>query len=71
MGPTNFIIFIPLFDVRMVLPVPPDSETEGTASLAGLDPATMYHSHSPGAWAAYSHRYSTIVTDANSHNNVM
>jgi hypothetical protein len=38
----------PLFDVRMVLPVPPDSETEGTASLAGLDPATMYHSHSPG-----------------------
>jgi hypothetical protein len=39
---------VPLFDVRMVLPVPPDSETEGTASLAGLDPATMYHSHSPG-----------------------
>jgi hypothetical protein len=39
---------VPLCDVRMVLPVPPDSEVEGTASLTGLDPATMYHSHSPG-----------------------
>ena len=37
----------PLFSVRMVLPIPPDSETDGTASLTGLDPATMWHSHSP------------------------
>lgn len=38
----------PLFNVRMVLPVPPDSEFEGTATLTGLEPATMFHSHSPG-----------------------
>lgn len=33
----------PLFNVRMVLPIPPDSEMEGTASLTGLDPATMWY----------------------------
>jgi hypothetical protein len=32
----------PLFNVRMVLPIPPDSELEGTASLTGLDPATLW-----------------------------
>ena len=38
----------PLFSVRMAMPIPPDSETDGTASLAGLDPATLFHNHSPG-----------------------
>jgi hypothetical protein len=38
----------PLFNVRMVLPIPPDSEKAGTASLTGLDPATLWHNHSPG-----------------------
>jgi hypothetical protein len=38
----------PWFKVRMVMPMPPDSETEGSASLTGLDPATMWHNHSPG-----------------------
>ena len=31
----------PLFNVRMVMPIPPDSEEDGTASLAGLDPARL------------------------------
>jgi hypothetical protein len=38
----------PLFDVRMVMPIPPDSETDGMATLAGLSAATMFHNHSPG-----------------------
>ena len=33
----------PHFAVRAALPIPPDSENEGTASLTGLDPATMFH----------------------------
>ena len=33
----------PLFNVRMVLPIPPDSELAGTASLTGLDPATLWY----------------------------
>eukprot|EP01049_Picozoa_sp_SAG25_P007695 SAG25_NODE_644_length_6218_cov_5.273901_4_plen_454_part_00 len=36
------------FAVRAALPIPPDSELEGTASLAGLDPSILWHSHSPG-----------------------
>lgn len=38
----------PHFAVRAALPIPPDSELIGSSTLAGLDPATMWHSHSPG-----------------------
>ena len=38
----------PLFNVRMVMPIPPDSEQDGWSSLTGLDPAAMWHNHSPG-----------------------
>ena len=38
----------PHFRVQAALPIPPDSELGGTATLTGLDPATMWHSHSPG-----------------------
>ena len=38
----------PLFNVRMVMPIPPDSEKDGVATLTGLNPATMFHNHSPG-----------------------
>jgi hypothetical protein len=38
----------PHFAVRMALPLPPDTSNDGTASLTGLDPSTMYETHSPG-----------------------
>ena len=42
----------PHFAVRFAMPIPPDSADAdrggGVASLAGFDPATMWHSHSPG-----------------------
>lgn len=45
LGPSNSA---PLFNVRMVMPVPPDSEVDGVATLTGLEASTMFHNHSPG-----------------------